>query len=190
MVSSLNLAVLLPVLSMLELARRASGFTPLHARRSRIQLPFFAATTRQTPESIQLLTSARNMFHDYDKPIVLIGCSSSSSSDELGRLANFLSKKLGDSSVVTLSSESQEALTKNNPYKWPDIMLLDLAKLGDGGKDVIETVARTVYDDGLLSIYILHQCAFELLGAGTASSKRQAGRRSLCSLLGLRDMHP
>jgi 3-dehydroquinate dehydratase type I len=121
----------------------------------------------------------RNMFHDYDKPIVLVGCSSTSG-NELVRLAESLSDPLSTgtstTSIVQLASTSTDASTLSlldvselvaaiqaKEYKWPNVIVMDwndpLFQLEDGKHaESLETyyqqVASTLYEEGLLSIYV------------------------------------
>jgi len=75
----------------------------------------------------------KNIFHDYDGPIVLLGCSSTSG-NELLRLAESFSTTAAaaaqkkESEIVQLSVENKDSLLEsvsNKQYGWPDILVLD-----------------------------------------------------------------
>ena len=84
----------------------------------------------------------RNIFHEeYDRPIVLMG-KSSSDGKELGKLAEYLGKELGGE-VVDATSDG--AASK----PWPSVLVLDWEQ-----KD-FSALAESFYnDDKLLSIYV------------------------------------
>lgn len=87
----------------------------------------------------------RNIFHDYDKPIVLLGMSSAQ--DELSHLADALQSRLGGGKILTTIDNDND-----NDTKWPNIVVLDTAE-GDSDS-VLETAKKLYEDDGMLSIYI------------------------------------
>jgi shikimate dehydrogenase/3-dehydroquinate dehydratase type I len=117
----------------------------------------------------------RNMFHDYHKPILLLGVSSDAGL-ELQRLAG---RKGGSSSILAgrvinnddpaTTTTSQDvlvdgddwlsSLTSRDDYCWPNIILLDFATIPAAAskqqEDKYIDMARCLYQDaGLLSIYI------------------------------------
>jgi len=112
---------------------------------------------------------SHNMFHDYDKPIVLIG-SSSEKGKEMQRLAeSFLSQYYPDLSLdegITKASLSSEdnyddiiSLGKNGDGRWPSIIILDFSGFHIPNDTERESrfveMAENIYSrDGLLSVYI------------------------------------
>ncbi|CAB9528666.1 Pentafunctional AROM polypeptide [Seminavis robusta] len=123
-----------------------------------------AATTATASES----ATERNMFHDYDKPILLIGSSSSGEKNELNELANgFLQEHFPSASVVVpYNGDLLLEEIHSRSFAWPNIVLVDFATLDDSAKekDAKETVQRLYQDAGLLSIYVnvQHQASTEL----------------------------
>lgn len=113
-------------------------------------------------ESADSFKKIRNRFHDYDRPIVLIGCSSSD--NEIPRLAAYLSTQIfashQQSQIVPISKANIDTIVEsvaNKLYTWPDILILDMAILGTSEKaqTAIEHVAKSLYEQhNLLSIYI------------------------------------
>jgi shikimate-5-dehydrogenase/3-dehydroquinate dehydratase type I len=121
------------------------------------------------------LSAERNMFHDYDKPIILVGCSGEGK--ELQRLAeSFLEEHfpLSNSGIVLLSSGDTGGMLvdkddllrsiESKEYRWPNIIVLDFndpAFSFETGKHASSleaqymNVAKTLYEDGgILSIYV------------------------------------
>lgn len=108
-----------------------------------------------TVESSPLLK--RNIFHDYDKPILLVGCSGEG--DELNRLAkSFLNENFPDivDGIIkpTKSSENIMGSIEQNEYGWPNIIVLDFSD--PTSLEVQYTdLLKNLYDvGGLLSIYV------------------------------------
>ena len=122
---------------------------------------------------------ARNMFHDYNKPLVLLGQSSSSENRELLKLAQSLSEQddffVQPSRVYVPSSSSAKGsmegvtvvddktllegiVNGSDDYQWPDVIVLDTINSnnnGDGDDEAMVTLAQKLYQDaGLLSIYV------------------------------------
>lgn len=123
-----------------------------------LQKRFGAAALDMTNDDKQ-----RNIFHDYEKPIVLLGSSSTSTDGELKRLASSLAQQLGGEVVVTPTDSSASAtlLTKiqERTLKWPDVIVLDWAAGGGGSSSSsdqteLASLAQSLYESGLLSIYI------------------------------------
>ena len=116
---------------------------------------------------------SRNMFHDYDKPIVLIGCSSEKG-NEIQRLAeSFLSQYYPDVSLnegITKASLSSDdnyddiiSLGENGKGRWPGIVVLDFSGLPNDDVSVddaeresrfVEMTEKIYSQNGLLSVYI------------------------------------
>jgi pentafunctional AROM polypeptide len=114
-------------------------------------------------ESMRRFENTRNIFHDYDRPIVLIGCSSSD--NEIARLAAYLSTQIftspqRQSQIIPLSKTNVDTIVDSvaqKVYTWPDIILLDMAIIGtsDKAQMAIESIAKSLYEEhNLLSIYI------------------------------------
>jgi shikimate-5-dehydrogenase/3-dehydroquinate dehydratase type I len=112
-----------------------------------------AAATNNSPLYASSSSShgkERNMFHDYHKPIVLVGCSGEG--NELGRLAEaFLADNFPDVSdgVVTPGSE-EDVLRAIQEQKlgWPNVIVVDFSK------DEYTDITKSLYNAGLLSIYV------------------------------------
>ena len=93
----------------------------------------------------------RNIFHAYDKPIMLIGFSGKG--NELDRLAtsflqdNFPHKM--DGGVIHLPESGILDDIEKQKYRWPNVIVVDLRKGGD-----LSSTAKSLYDSGLLSVYV------------------------------------
>lgn len=133
----------------------------------------------------------RSIFHDYDKPIVLLGRSSKGNSNELVRLAESLTQLSSSSSTSTSSAmapatiqlasldtknaqgqhqglvladtETLVARIKDKQIKWPNVIVMDWndplcsveeSKYAVRLEEYYQEVARTLYEEGLLSIYV------------------------------------
>jgi shikimate-5-dehydrogenase/3-dehydroquinate dehydratase type I len=97
----------------------------------------------------------RNIFHDYQKPLVLIG-KSSEKGNELGRLADHVATKLdsASSSIITIDKVSANDILQGiegNVYTWPQVIVLDYLS---ASADAINGMARDLYNANLLSIYV------------------------------------
>mmetsp|Transcript_7870 Transcript_7870/g.10319 ORF Transcript_7870/g.10319 Transcript_7870/m.10319 type:complete len:850 (-) Transcript_7870:34-2583(-) len=119
---------------------------------------------------------ARNMFHDYKKPIVLIGKSSSLENVELMKLAESLQEqddffatrksriyvpesfKGGLDSDIVVSDERliSGLVSDSQDYQWPDVIVMDTNSCAGGGnEEACLELARSLHEDvGLLSIYV------------------------------------
>jgi shikimate-5-dehydrogenase/3-dehydroquinate dehydratase type I len=118
----------------------------------------------------------RNIFHDYDKPVVLLGCSSERG-NELNRLAEaFLNEFYPNHSVeesilrptsqaVGSSVDDILSMVQDRRLKWPTFLLLDVSDLVEGatttktnasdGEDRYVQLVQQVYaQNDLLSIYV------------------------------------
>jgi shikimate dehydrogenase/3-dehydroquinate dehydratase type I len=99
----------------------------------------------------------RNMFQDYDKPIVLVGCSSEDG-NELYRLAeSFLSDLFPstDKKSMILDGTEQDLISSivSKTYSWPNIVVIDLKE--DYVEEQYANLAKSLYKDlDLLAIYI------------------------------------
>jgi shikimate-5-dehydrogenase/3-dehydroquinate dehydratase type I len=112
--------------------------------------------------STDSLEKIRNRFHNYDRPILLIGCSSAD--NEIPRLAAYLSTQIfasqEHSQIVPISKSNFDTIVEsvaNQLYAWPDVLLLDMAILGSSetAQAAIENVAKSLYEQhNILSIYI------------------------------------
>lgn len=98
--------------------------------------------------------SERNMFHDYDKPFVLIGCSGEG--NELTRLAeSFLLENFPDATEgVIKPTDDLLGSIEQNQYGWPNIVVIDFSVPSAVEADYART-AKILYEDrGLLAIYV------------------------------------
>ena len=136
---------------------KSSSTLEIHQRKGHYsQLCMATEATNGIDENV------RNRFHDYDRPIVLIGCSSTD--NELPRLAAYLSTQIfaspQTSQIIPISKSNIDTIVEsvaNQDYAWPDILLLDMAIVGTGenAQTAIENVAQAFYEQhNLLSIYI------------------------------------
>ena len=106
----------------------------------------------------------RNMFYDYDKPIVLLG--SSGTGKELSKLADYLiAEHFGSKGgkVVPVVQDSGSLLSMEEitaKHSWPDVIVLDF---NDG--EMFETdatkaeveyqqLSQSLYESGILSVYV------------------------------------
>lgn len=121
------------------------------------------STSTALPETAVDRSGNRNIFHEYDGPIVLLG--TSGTGNELTRLAAFLSTQLassGESRIIpllpTTKTDDFIATAANNEYRWPDVILLDQSFLNDGekkGEPQMQMVAKSLYEESdCLVIYV------------------------------------
>jgi pentafunctional AROM polypeptide len=113
---------------------------------------------------------SQNMFHDDRKPVVLLGASGPDK--ELPRLAQSLLHDSARNDDVVKVISVHKAVNKKDLVKriqeeslqWPNIIVIDYALVGrdESLKTHMEDIAKTLYDIGLLSIYInVHVDQFE-----------------------------
>uniref|UniRef100_A0A7S3DN12 Shikimate dehydrogenase (NADP(+)) n=1 Tax=Entomoneis paludosa TaxID=265537 RepID=A0A7S3DN12_9STRA len=117
-----------------------------------------------------------SIFYDYDKPILLVGSSSSPDNGELMRLASYLQNNkdvfrtqnpriivpasvgvsTNDDNVLVVENEKLLEELRNDDamktYQWPDIVVVDLN--GVDGSESSDLVRSLYQDAGLLSIYV------------------------------------
>jgi pentafunctional AROM polypeptide len=96
----------------------------------------------------------RNMFHDYDKPILLVGCSGKG--NELNRLAEaFLSENFPDATGgVVKPTEDLLNSIEQKEVSWPNIVVVDFSD-SDSGDSHYSDIAKSLYEEsGLLSFYV------------------------------------
>lgn len=110
--------------------------------------------------------STRNIFHDgYDKPIVLLGCSSDAS--ELYALANSLLSEhfaiAEADGVIQVGNQKADDLLEaigKQQYAWPQVVVLDFgdallqAETGQELETQYKDIAAKLYQNDLLSIYV------------------------------------
>jgi len=119
----------------------------------------FTATAAATSDSNTDATSVvRNIFQDYDKPILLMGCSSQG--QEIQRLAeSFLSQyypgKTVDEGILSASGENDEVILSLGKDSQPSIVVMDFSGLeSESESKFIELAESTYSKTGLLSVYI------------------------------------
>lgn len=99
----------------------------------------------------------KNIFHDYDGPIVLMGCSSTPGNELLRLAESFSAAQTEGSEIVQLSSENKDSLLESvsdKRYTWPDILLLDLSA-DEVEESIVQDVAKSLYNDiNVLSIFV------------------------------------
>ena len=90
----------------------------------------------------------RNIFHEYDKPIVLLGLGTN---DELSKLAGFLhDEHLKGGKVISLKAGSSvEGILSE--HRWPDICVLDFK---DDSVHNSAKLAQSLYEGNVLSVYV------------------------------------
>jgi shikimate-5-dehydrogenase/3-dehydroquinate dehydratase type I len=163
------------------LACSAFGFLGHHHHQQ--QQPGWTNNSHERLASLQATTSSkddagscvqRNMFHNYDKPIVLVGCSGEGK--EIRRLAqSFLAdhQHQGDDGMIPLSSDSSVSVVDKDEliqmidskeYSWPNIVVVDFNDPSfslEEGKHATTlegqyaNILKSLYQDsGLLSIYV------------------------------------
>jgi len=111
---------------------------------------------------------SRNMFQDYDKPILLMGCSSEKG-QEIQRLAEFFLSEYypgvnADDGIVNASPSSGDSsdedilslgLTGKSGQQQPNIVVMDFSGLEADRESSFIKMAESVYSqNGLLSVYI------------------------------------
>ena len=120
----------------------------------------FTATAAATSDSNTETTSVvRNIFQDYDKPILLMGCSSQG--QEIQRLAeSFLSQyypgKSVDEGILSASGDNDEAiLSLGKDSSQPSIVVMDFSGIESESESKFIELAESAYSKtGLLSVYI------------------------------------
>lgn len=118
------------------------------------------ASTALSASSVTSLSSEthhniqRNIFHEYDKPIMLIGYSSEGG-NELGRLAGaFLEQNFpqaDEGAVIHLPQPGILNDIDSKKYRWPNVLVVDLSK---GDRDDLAATAKSLYESGILSVYV------------------------------------
>ena len=105
------------------------------------------------------MVTDRNIFHEYSKPILLIG-TSSGDGDELTRLAKSFVKDDDQGGLISLtsSSDKQDVIEKieSSEYAWPNVLIVDLKGDDDSSSaDKSEDMIKSLYEDAqLLSIFV------------------------------------
>lgn len=110
--------------------------------------------------------SRRNMFHNYDKPIVLVGCSSENG-HEMTRLAESFMKQFYPNESLevnilrptSVSESGDDVLTmlRNNQLKWPTILVMDFSdqiSTNVNPYQYAQMMEQLYVNNGLLSIYV------------------------------------
>ncbi|KAL3945537.1 MAG: hypothetical protein SGBAC_000361 [Bacillariaceae sp.] len=98
--------------------------------------------------------SQRNIFQNYDKPIVLVGCSGEG--DELNRLAeSFLEENFPQAPLDIIKPTSDiSSVISSSGLGWPSVVVVDFSAAAPDDLDLAE-VTRSLYEDNaLLSIYV------------------------------------
>jgi pentafunctional AROM polypeptide len=169
MVSPLTISIAVWILSLSLSLPSGSGFSlqnpPTLNSQSRSGVTSMTLQASST-SSASTTTTTRNIFHEYDKPILLLGCSSEG--NEMKRLAkSFIEQYFphlstsSDDLIHSVSSTSTElddqiqSLADEYTGGWPNIIVLDFSELSSGERETRCTdMARDFYSKGLLSIYI------------------------------------
>jgi shikimate-5-dehydrogenase/3-dehydroquinate dehydratase type I len=102
------------------------------------------------------MVADRNMFHEYSKPILLIG-TSSGDGDELTRLAkSFLKSDKGLISLTPTTDKSDIiAKIESSEFAWPNVLVVDLKDDDDTSSDKSTEMVKSLYEDAeLLSIFV------------------------------------
>ena len=145
------------------------GFHLNLAMSSRFRRPVTSLHQEHASSSATESKLAEQIFHHYDKPIVLLGVSGAGR--ELSRLAASLQERLGPNTpsdsadtapaIVSIGAETDEETLmqqiENRFIQWPQIILLDSSHPSIKDVEAEEhyaTIARRLYDDKLLSIYV------------------------------------
>jgi shikimate-5-dehydrogenase/3-dehydroquinate dehydratase type I len=98
-------------------------------------------------------TTERNMFHDYDKPILLVGYSSDG--DELNKVASsFLSDNFPNVDDATIVLPSDDLVNSIEEYSWPSLIVVDFSSDLSLESKYSEMVQTLYADHGLLSIHV------------------------------------
>ena len=94
-----------------------------------------------------------NMFHNYDKPILLVGCSGEG--NEITRLAqSFLSENFSglEDGMINLAEADILKSIDEGKYGWPNIIVADFS---DPKTAKLEDITKSLYEEkGLLSIFV------------------------------------
>eukprot|EP00980_Cylindrotheca_fusiformis_P012559 scaffold3084_cov144-Cylindrotheca_fusiformis.AAC.7 len=99
-------------------------------------------------------SSIRNVFHDYKKPILLVGCSGEG--NELARLAeSLLLESFPDVTDGVLEpTDNLHTAINQNEYAWPQIVVIDFSDHSSSEAAYCEIVRSLYEESGLLSIYL------------------------------------
>jgi shikimate dehydrogenase/3-dehydroquinate dehydratase type I len=144
----LSLAVILGLIPLsVALLGRCSSTLPGETFKAR---PFLQATANGETQTAKI--TERNMFYDYDKPIVLLGFSSKEN-NELHKLADFLHSDVlkGGKIIPLFLGEMNAAVTAESivsQYRWPDIVVLDY------NQDNPSELPQSLYESELLTVHI------------------------------------
>ncbi len=110
------------------------------------------ATAASTDSNTETTSEVRNIFQDYDKPILLMGCSSNG--NEIQRLAeSFLSQYYPGTSADEgiLSVKDEASLASDGP----SIFVMDFSGLEAESESKFIELAESAYSqNGLLSVYV------------------------------------
>jgi shikimate-5-dehydrogenase/3-dehydroquinate dehydratase type I len=154
-----------------------------------------SSSSSSDTETIKNDAVSRNMFYDYDKPIVLIGCSSEKG-NEIQRLAeSFLSQYYPDVSLnegITKASLSSDdnygdiiSSGENGKGQWPGIVVLDFSGLPNDDISVddaeresrfVEMAEKVYSQNGLLSVYVNVDSSDETTSTMSDGSKKIKNR--------------
>ena len=143
-------------------------------------------TSAATSDNIETQNDGiqRNIFQDYDKPILLMGCSTEKG-QEIQRLAEFFLNqyypgKSADEGILSASpssSDKDEAILSlgNANGEQPSIVVMDFSGLEEGRESKFIEMAEAAYSkDNLLSVYINVEPSDE--SAMKASDKELKGK--------------
>lgn len=124
-----------------------------------------AAFNRRHADTVSSLSaSARNIFHEYDKPLVLLGFSSKEG-NELFRLAESIASSVSGAEVFPQGTDTYEKFSKKEQLdawiegsRWPNVVVLDWNKEGHEPpleiQMMYQEVAKNLYDRGFLAVYV------------------------------------
>jgi len=117
--------------------------------------------------------SQRNIFQNYDKPIVLVGCSGEG--NELIRLAeSFLEENFPQAPMDIIKPTADlSSVVAGSGLGWPSVVVVDFSAEPSDDLDLSE-VTRSLYEDnGLLSIYVNVDAEEGKISADSAKTKSQ-----------------
>ena len=169
---------------------KTTGWTSSGATTSINAVTSSSSSSSSDTETIKKDVVSRNMFHDYDKPIVLIGCSSEKG-NEIQRLAeSFLSQYYPDVSLnegITKASLSSDdnyddiiSLGENGKGQWPGIVVLDFSGLPNDDAEresrFVEMAEKVYSQNGLLSVYVNVDSSDETASTMSDASKKIKNR--------------
>eukprot|EP00934_Nitzschia_sp_Nitz4_P001747 Nitzschia sp. Nitz4//scaffold42_size132992//29193//31433//NITZ4_003385-RA/size132992-processed-gene-0.25-mRNA-1//-1//CDS//3329551676//1747//frame0 len=128
------------------------------------------------------MATTRNIFHDYNKPIVLVG--HSGQGNELERLAqSFLTSYYPNQASAGIVRPHEGLLedVATNKVGWPNVVVVDFAANDGVDSSVKESTVEKLYEAGVLSIYVNVDPVQGTLSAPASEQKKELESKLLAN---------